>query len=44
LKILKKNKPFFVKELGVIRIGLFGSYAKNQQQPGSEIDIFVELK
>jgi len=29
--------------LGVRRIGLFGSYARDEQQPRSDIDILVEF-
>ena len=31
-------------EFGVITIGLFGSYAKGNQQVDSDIDLLVELK
>ena len=44
LETLRNNKPFFEKELGVIRIGLFGSYAKGKQIADSDVDILVELK
>jgi len=43
LYTLRKNKPFFSKELGVIRIGLFGSYAKGQQNNTSDIDVMIEM-
>ena len=41
---LRSNKAFFEEELGVIRIGLFGSYAKGKQIADSDVDILVELK
>ena len=44
LETLRHNKPFFEKELGVISIGLFGSYAKGKQLADSDVDILVELK
>jgi hypothetical protein len=44
LDILKNDKPFLRKEFGVIKIGLFGSYAKGMQNINSDIDILVELK
>ena len=31
------------KRLGVKRIGLFGSYVRNEHTPGSDIDILVEF-
>lgn len=43
LATLRENKPFFEKELGVISIGLFGSYAKEKQLSESDVDILVEL-
>jgi predicted nucleotidyltransferase len=44
LETLRHNKPFFEKELGVIRIGLFGSYAKDFDRAESDVDILVELR
>ena len=43
LEMLRRNKPYFEKELGVLRIGLFGSYAKEFYKPESDVDILVEL-
>jgi predicted nucleotidyltransferase len=42
LETIRSNKQGF-SNLGVVRIGLFGSYAKNQALPGSDVDILVEL-
>jgi len=44
METLRSNKSFFEKELGVIRIGLFGSYAKEMNRAESDVDILVELK
>jgi predicted nucleotidyltransferase len=34
-----------VKKLpGVVRVGYFGSFVRNDQVPGSDIDILIELK
>ena len=44
LETLRYNKPFFEKELGVISIGLFGSYAKEMNKNESDVDILVELR
>lgn len=42
--MLHSNKSYFESELGVIKIGLFGSYAKNEQNAKSDVDIFLELE
>jgi len=44
LHTLRQNRLYFEKEPGVIRIGLFGSYAKGLDKPNSDVDIFVKLK
>jgi len=33
-----------IREYGVKRIGLFGSYMRNEQKVGSDIDILVEFE
>jgi hypothetical protein len=43
LDIIRKEKPYLQKEFGLLRIGLFGSYAKDKEHPGSDIDLLVEL-
>ena len=42
LTALKTNK-IKLHDLGVKEIGLFGSYARNEQTPESDIDILVEF-
>jgi len=44
LNTLADNKPYIQKEFQVTKIGLFGSYAKNEQTKHSDIDIYVEFK
>jgi len=41
---LKDNKSFIKQKFEVEKIGLFGSYAKDQQTLESDIDIYVEFK
>jgi len=43
LQFLNTNKELFCEQYGVIRIGLFGSYARNQQNTDSDIDLIVEF-
>lgn len=42
LETLRNRSAYFI-ELGVTRIGLFGSYAKGTAAATSDIDIFVEM-
>jgi predicted nucleotidyltransferase len=43
LKILHRNR-IRLKALGVNRIGLFGSFVRGEQHPGSDIDLLVEFE
>ncbi len=43
LIFLKKNKSLFKKNYNVTKIGLFGSYARNEYTEKSDIDILIEL-
>ena len=40
---LKKNKAQFHKVFGVTKIGVFGSFARGDQSPNSDIDMVVEF-
>ena len=41
---LLKKKQFFYDHFGVIRMGIFGSFAQGTQKDTSDIDIVIELK
>ena len=43
MKEIEKNFQF-IKRFGVKKIGLFGSYVKNEQNSKSDIDILVEFE
>jgi len=43
LEALKKEMPYFAKEYGVKKMGLFGSFAKQIETEQSDIDLFVEF-
>jgi hypothetical protein len=43
LEKIKENKKK-IKRFGVKKIGLFGSYVRNEQKSGSDIDILVEFE
>jgi predicted nucleotidyltransferase len=44
IAILRSNKAHLEREMGVMRIGLFGSYAKDRQTEESDVDIYVEIE
>jgi len=41
--ILKKHRTFLKENYFVERIGLFGSFIKDEQTPESDIDIIIEF-
>lgn len=43
INFLKSNKDFLKKEYQVEKIGLFGSYAKQNQSSTSDIDLLVRM-
>lgn len=44
LAFLSSHKSELAKEYGVTKIGLFGSYARDEQNDDSDIDIAVEIE
>jgi uncharacterized protein len=43
LKTLAKDKPQLQRQFKVSKMALFGSYARGDQQPNSDVDILVEV-
>lgn len=43
INLIKAEKAFLKENFGVLNIGLFGSYAKDQQNLDSDIDFLVEF-
>ncbi len=43
ISTIKTDKKFLKENFGVVNIGLFGSYAKDQQTEESDIDFLVEF-
>ncbi len=43
INLIKAEKSFLKETFGVLNIGIFGSYAKDQQTPDSDIDLLVEF-
>jgi predicted nucleotidyltransferase len=44
LDILQTEKTYLAAQFGLVSVGLFGSYAKGNDGPDSDIDLLVELK
>jgi len=44
IDILKSKKDFLQKKFNVERIGLFGSYARNEEYSYSDVDILVKFR
>jgi predicted nucleotidyltransferase len=44
LTFLAQNRKLFRDKFHIVRIGLFGSYAREEQRPNSDIDILVEFE
>ncbi len=44
LNYLRENKQFFHNSFGIRKIGLFGSYARNEQTDLSDVDILIEME
>ncbi len=40
--MLEKNREA-IKEFGVRELGIFGSFARNEQRPDSDVDVLVEM-
>lgn len=43
-EVLRAHKGELRKKYGVKRIGIFGSYSRNEQRMGSDVDILVEFE
>ena len=44
LTFLSQNKKLFRDKYHIVRIGLFGSYARGEQNANSDIDFLVEFE
>jgi len=42
LSFIRENKPHLFEKFGVIKIALFGSYARDEQTEQSDIDLAIE--
>lgn len=44
LEVLKRHKPLFAEQYGVTDLGLFGSVARGEAAPDSDLDIVIRMK
>lgn len=44
LSFLKENKEFLFLEFGLVKIGLFGSFSRNEGTDKSDIDLIIEFE
>lgn len=44
INILRRFKADFANKYGIKTLGIFGSFARNEQKPTSDIDVVVTLK
>lgn len=42
-QILHQHLPELARRYGVVSLRLFGSYGRGEQQPGSDVDLLVEI-
>ena len=42
LDFLEQNKTYFNQHFHIVKIGIFGSFARNEQTPESDIDIILD--
>ena len=43
LQVLEENKQRFAEKYGVTKLGLFGSFARNEATEESDVDVCVEM-
>ncbi len=43
LEYLSENKKYFLNRYNIIKIGIFGSFARNEQTENSDIDILIMM-
>jgi len=44
LEFLKEKKEYLNKKYGLVKIGLFGSFAREEANPQSDIDLAIDIK
>ena len=44
LSLLRGHEPVLRERFGVARIGIFGSFARGEERPDSDVDVLVEFR
>jgi predicted nucleotidyltransferase len=44
INFLQNNRNLLLEKYHVTKIGLFGSFARNEQKENSDVDLLIELK
>ena len=44
LNFIRENREFLARHFHIRKIGLFGSFARDEQRPDSDIDLVVEFE
>ena len=44
IQYLSSNKQHITRKYGLKKLGIFGSYARNEQTPKSDLDLLVEFE
>ncbi|MBI4931002.1 MAG: nucleotidyltransferase family protein [Bacteroidetes bacterium] len=44
IQFLRNNKNFLREKFHLTKIGVFGSFARGDQKPNSDVDILIELE
>ena len=44
ISALRENKDLLSERFGVVRIGIFGSFARGEQTTSSDVDFIVEIE
>ncbi len=44
LILLRQHEPEIKKRYGVATIGIFGSFARGEERPGSDVDVLVTFR
>jgi len=44
LDFLHENHQYLIDHYGIVKVGLFGSFAREEQNANSDVDILIDIK